>query len=336
MTAVLSPSGPPGPPAGDPPDPARPARPRWPLSARYVFSRLLNAVLAVWAVLTIVFFAMHMTGNPANLLLPIDAGEEEIARLTAALGFADPLPEQYLRFLGQVLTGQFPDSIRYGGDPVALVLERLPATLLLGTWGMIIGASLGLAAGAVATFGRSRRWRRVPISVLTALEAVPSFFLGIVLIAVFSIALSVLPLRGAGSPAHLVLPAVVIGLALAAPVARVFRTSLQESTGAEHVRLAEAKGIGRAQVVLRHIVVNALAPVLNVLGVQAGVVLGGAVVTEAVFGWPGVGQLATSAIDSRDFPVVLACVALIAIGFVLVNLLVDLVAAILDPRGGHR
>lgn len=319
---------------GEPAGPRR--RVRWPLSRRYVLGRLLNAVIAVWAVLTIVFFSMHLTGNPVSLLLPIDATEAEIRELTELLGFAAPMHEQYLTFLGQLLTGHFPDSIRYRSSPVDIVVDRLPATLLLGGTGLLAGIALGLGAGAYAALGRRTRLRRIPISVLTGLEAVPSFFLGIVLLAVFAISLSLLPLQGAGTPAHLVLPATVIALALAAPIARVFRTTLLETRAADHVRLAEAKGLSATEVTLRHVVVNALAPVVNVVGVQAGVVLGGAVITESVFGWPGVGQLATSALASRDYPLVLATVALIAVGFVLINLVVDVVAAVLDPRGGNR
>lgn len=323
-------------PAAQPRASVRRHRVRWPLSRRYVLGRLLNAVIAVWAVFTIVFFSMHLTGNPVSLLAPIDATDAEIQELTDLLGFGDPIHEQYFTFLGQLATGQFPDSIRYRSSPVDIVLDRLPATLLLGGLGLLGGVTLGLGAGAYAALGRRTGLRRIPISILTGLEAVPSFFLGIVLIAVFAISLSVLPMQGAGSPAHLVLPATVIALALAAPIARVFRTTLLETLAAEHVRLAESKGLSGPAVTLRHVVVNALAPVVNVIGIQAGVVLGGAVITESVFGWPGVGQLATSALASRDYPLVLATVTLIAVGFVLINLLVDLVAAVLDPRGGLR
>ncbi|MFT4286176.1 ABC transporter permease [Nocardioides sp.] len=308
---------------------------RWPLSRRYLLGRLLNAAIAVWAVLTIVFFALHLTGNPAVLLISPDASKGEIERITAQLGLDKPLLQQYAVFLREIAGGHFPESIRYGTDPVGLVLGRLPATLRLGVTGLIGGVALGLAAGWYAA-GRGGRLRRVPVTVLTAFEAVPSFFLSVVLIAVFAITWPVLPIAGDQTASSLVLPAAVIALALAAPIARVFRTSLQDTLDADHVRLAEAKGLSRRAVTLRHVVVNSLAPVVNVIGVQAGVVLGGAVVTESVFGWPGVGQLATSAISSRDYPVVLASVTLIAIGFVLVNLLVDIVAALLDPRGGRR
>lgn len=309
---------------------------RWPFSRRYLLGRTLNAVIAVCAVLTIVFFALHLTGNPAVLLLPPDATASDLERVSAQLGFDRPLIEQYGIFLSQILGGHFPPSIRYGTDPVGIVLSRLPATLVLGLTGLVGGAVLGITAGYWAALGRRPRLRQIPVSLLTAFEAVPSFFLSVILIALFAITWPVLPIAGNDTPAALVLPATAIALALAAPIARVFRTSLAEVLGADHVRLAEAKGLSAKAVTLRHIVANSLAPVINVIGVQAGVVLGGAVITETVFSWPGVGQLATSAISSRDYPVVLASVTLIAVGFVLVNLLVDATAALLDPRGARR
>jgi peptide/nickel transport system permease protein len=309
---------------------------RWPLSRRYVLGRLLNAALAVWAVFTIVFFALHISGDPSVVLLGPDATRADVARVHDQLGLDRPLIVQYLIFLGHCLTGDFPDSIRYGTSPVSVVLDRLPATLLLGATGLAAGALAGLSAGYYAAAGRHARLRQIPVSLLTAFEAIPSFFLGVVLIALFTITWAVLPMTEEVSAQSLVLPAAVIAFALAAPIARVFRASLVEALAADHVRLAEAKGLPRRVVTVRHVVLNALAPVVNVLGVQAGVVLGGAVVTESVFRWPGVGQLATSAFETRDYPLVLATVTLIAVGFVVINLAVDVVGALLDPRGSRR
>ncbi|MDL9937286.1 ABC transporter permease [Gordonia sp. ABSL1-1] len=309
---------------------------RAPVSSRYLISRLVNAVIAVWGVLTIVFFSLHLTGNPAVLLVAPDAPKSDLARITAEMGFDRPLHEQYFAFLGNVLSGHFPESIRYGVDPLRVVFDRLPATLLLGGVGLGAGVLVGGAVGYHAVLGRSARLRRIPISILTALEAIPSFFLSVALIAIFAITFAVVPAGGNRSLSSLILPAMVLAAALAAPIARVFRTSLTETLGADHVRLARAKGLGRTAVLGRHVVLNALAPVVNVIGVQAGVVLGGAVITESVFSWPGLGQLMTSSIASRDYPVVLAAVTVMAISFVLINLAVDIVGAILDPRGGRR
>jgi len=309
---------------------------RWPWSRRYLVSRLLNAVLTVWAVLTIVFFALHLTGNPAVVLVAPDAPKETLAQITNLMGFDKPILEQYGIFLRQIVTGHYPDSIRYGESPLHLVAHRLPATLELGAVGLCGAIILGSLAGYVAATSGHRRLRRIPVSVLTSFEAIPSFFLSVVLIALFAITWPILPFAGNDSPDSIVLPALVITCSLAAPISRVFRTSLQETLDADHVRLAQAKGISPRAVMFRHVVVNSLAPVINVIGVQAGVVLGGAVVTETVFSWPGVGQLTTAAIGNRDYPIVLASVTVLAIGFVVINLVVDLVAAGLDPRGGQR
>ncbi|MCE0762421.1 ABC transporter permease [Pseudonocardia kujensis] len=318
-----------GPPPGAP---ARRPRRRAPLSARYVAGRLATALVAVWAVFTLVFFSLLATGNPAQLLVAPDAPPGELERITALMGFDRPPLEQYATFLGRVVTGDLPDSIRYDESPLALVAERLPASITLGLTGLLLGTLLGAAAGYLGATARRPLLRRLPLSLLTALDAIPSFFLGILLIFVFAIVLRSLPATGGGTLAHLVLPALTLAVVVAAPVGRIFRTALLDVAELDHVRTARSKGIAPAAVTARHVVANALPPVLNVLGVQAGMVLGGAIVTEALFGWPGLGQLSVSALNNRDYPLVLACVCVIAIGFVLVNLAVDLLAALLDPR----
>ncbi len=328
-------------PATDAPVPARP-RLRIPVSASFLVRRLGSAAAAVIAVLSVVFFSLHLTGNPAVLLLPPDAPPDELSRLTSLMGFDKPLPEQYLHFLAQAASGNFPESIRYGQPALDLVAARLPATLTLGLTGLAAGSSLGLAIGYFSTGSRGSTaagagtWRPLPINVLTALESIPSFFLGILLILVFSITLRWFPLSGGGTLAHLVLPSAVIALAIAAPVARIFRATLLETLGRDHVVLARAKGIVEHQLAVRHVVLNSLPPVLNTIGIQAGVALGGAVVTETLFSWPGVGQLAISALNGRDYPLVLASVTVIAVGFVLVNLVVDIAVAVFDPRAKDR
>jgi ABC-type dipeptide/oligopeptide/nickel transport system permease component len=319
--------------AGAPPaSPVGRVRRRAPLSLRYVATRLATAAVAVWAVFTLVFFSLLATGNPAQLLVAPDAPPGELERISALMGFDRPPLEQYLTFLGRIATGQFPNSIRYDESPLLLVAERLPASLTLGLTGLLAGAAVGAVAGYLGATSRRPLLRRLPLSVLTALDAVPSFFLGILLIFVFAVVAGVMPASGGGTLAHLVLPAATLSVVVAAPVARIFRTALLEILEQDHVRTARSKGLPDAVVMGRHVVANALPPVLNVLGVQAGVVLGGAIVTEALFSWPGLGQLSISALNNRDYPLVLACVCVIAVGFVLINLVVDLVAALLDPR----
>lgn len=304
------------------------ARRRAPLSARYVAQRLVTSLLAVWAVLTIVFVALVAAGNPAELMVSPDAPPDEVARVAHLLGFDRPLLPRYLEFLGQVATGHFPNSIRYQEPALPLALSRLPASIALGLAGLVLGTLVGGVVGYLA----ARSGRRLLVSVLTALDAVPTFYFGVLLILLFAVRLALLPASGGGTPATLILPTIALAVVVAAPVARVFRTSLVDTMDLDHVRTAHAKGRHPAWVNLRHVVVNALPPVVNVVGVQAGTLLGGAVVTESLFSWPGIGQLSIAALDNRDYPLVLACVFVIAVGFAVINLAVDLVAAALDPR----
>ncbi|SDH21041.1 ABC transporter permease [Pseudonocardia oroxyli] len=314
------------------PPPRRPHVPRPPVSLRYVGGRLLTGLIAVWGAVTLVFFALYATGNPAILLVPPDAPPDEIARLTRLMGFDRPLPEQYGTFLHSVLTGSFPDSIRYGEDPLPIALEKIPASLALGVSGLVIGTLLGGVVGYVSATSRSTFLSRVPLGVAVGLESIPTFFVGIVLVIVFAVQLGWFPVTSTGDAASLVLPAFTLAFAFVPTVARVFRTALLDVLQAEHLRTARAKGLPRHTLVWRHVVANSLGTTLNVVGIQAGVLLGGAVVTESVFGWPGLGQLSINAVQNRDYPLVIVCVLVIAVGFVLINLVVDVLAAIVEPR----
>ncbi|GAA4776868.1 ABC transporter permease [Microbacterium gilvum] len=314
------------------PIPAALRRIRPPVSWRYLASRAATGLLAVWGAATLVFFALYSTNNPAILLVAPDAPPEEIVRLTALYGFDQPLPVQYGRFLASVVAGDFPDSIRYGGDPVAVALGRLPASLALGGLSLLIGVVVGAVIGYVAATARSAAARRVPLAVATALDAIPTFFFGVLAILVFAVWLGWVPATASAGPAGIVLPALTLSVAFIPAVARVFRTALVDVLQADHVRTARAKGLPERVIVLRHVVGNALGTTLNVVGIQAGVLLGGAVVTESVFGWPGIGQLSISAVQNLDYPLVIVCVLVIAIGFVVINLAVDIVAALLEPR----
>lgn len=305
---------------------------RPPLSGRYVLQRLATSVVAIWAVLTASFFALISTGNPAQLMVPPQAPASEVQKVTKLLGFDRPLVLQYLTFLRQLITGHFPQSIVFNEPSLQLVLQRLPATLILGATGMVLGVLIGGTVGYAAARSRLAVLRRLPVSVLTGLDAIPTFFLGVLLIFVFAVRLPLLPASGGGSLRTLILPAITLAVVVAAPVARVFRTTVIDTLELDHVRTARAKGIRPSAVMLRHVVVNSLPPVVNIIGVHAGTLLGGAVVTESLFSWPGIGQLSIYAIDNRDYPVVLACIFVIAVGYTVINLIVDLVAASLDPR----
>jgi len=308
---------------------------RFPWRVRYLASRVATAVLAVWAVLTMVFVAMHASGNPASFLVSAAAGTDQIARVSALMGFDRPLPVQYAVFLGNAVTGRFPDSFQYRENPFPVVLERLPATLTLGALGLGIGAVTGFALGHLAASPRWHRWGRLALSVSTALEAIPTFLFGLVLIWVFAVSLAVLPSSGSGTWRTALMPVAVMVVATVPAVARVFRTAAADAWEQDHVRTARATGAREAVVAWRHVGLNALPPALSVVGVSAGVMFGGAIVTETLFSWPGIGQLSVSAVTAFDIPLVLACVTVTAVGFVLASLLVDLAAAALDPRSAR-
>lgn len=305
---------------------------RLPLSGRYVAGRLAAAALAVWATVTLVFFCLHASGSPATLLVGADAPPGELARVTRLMGYDRPLAEQYATFLWNAVQGDFPDSIRYGVSPLSLVADRIGASLLLGGAGLALGTLAGLAAGYLGVYGRHAVARRLPLSLATLLQSMPSFVLGLLLILVFSVGLRWLPSSGSGELRHLVLPALTLAAFAAATVGRVFRAELLDARDRDHVRTALAKGVSPRVVRLRHVAANALVPTLNVVGVSAGMMLGGAVVVESLFGWPGLGQLAVAALANRDYPVILADVCVLAVGFVTINLVVDLATAALDPR----
>jgi peptide/nickel transport system permease protein len=299
----------------------------------YVARRLLQMIPVVLVVTLIVFTLVRLSGDPVTLLLPEDATAEQVALLREALGLDSPLGEQYLRFLGDLLRGDLGTSLRYGNQPVLpIVLERLPATLQLTLAALTIAVAISLPAGVLSARYRNR-WPDVGATGFSVLgEAMPNFWLGIMLILVFSVQLEWFPVSGRGGPEHLVLPAFTLGTALAALLTRIVRSSLLEVLSQDYVRTATAKGLRGRAVLLKHALRNALLGYVTVLGLQVASLLAGAVVTEQVFAWPGIGLLAIQAITSRDMAVVQAVVIVSTVVVMLANLLVDVVYAAIDPR----
>lgn len=299
----------------------------------YLARRLLQTIPVLLIVTVLVFALVRLSGDPVTLMLPEDASAAQVALLREALGLDRPLPEQYLRFLSGLLRGDLGTSLRYGNQSALLVvLERLPATLLLAASALAIAVALSLPLGVLAARYRNR-WPDHAAAALSVLgEAMPSFWLGIMLMLVFSVQLGVLPVSGRGGPEHLVLPAVTLGVGLAALLTRILRSSLLEVLSLDYVRSARAKGLLGRAVLLKHALRNALLGYVTVLGLQVASLLAGAVVTEQVFAWPGVGLLAIQAITSRDMAVVQAVVLVSTLVVMLANLLVDLVYVVIDPR----
>lgn len=299
---------------------------------RFLVQRLAMALLVLVGVAAIVFFCLFLTGDPAALMLPPDASRADIAQFRHAMGFDDPVALQFLRYLGHAATGDFGTSLRFGRPVLGLIAERLPATALLAVtalgWSTALGFGFGIIAAVYEGGAADFAVRLIALSG----QAVPVFWLGLMLILLVSLHWQLLPTGGYGGPAHLVLPAVSLGAYYMSAVTRLVRVSLIEALRQDHVRTARAKGLSEARVVLAHGLRNALAPVLTVQAMQFASLLGGAVVTEIIFAWPGIGRLAVQALQNRDFPLVQAIVLLAASVFVLVNLLVDIAYAALNPR----
>jgi len=300
---------------------------------RYISIRLLFAIPALWLILTMVFLLAHIVpGDPVAQMLGEGARVEDLTQLRHALGLDLPLPVQYGRYLSGVLHGNLGESFRFQQPVLKVVAEHYPATLELALVALLICALIGIPAGVLAAHKRGERTDHL-VGVLTLFGlSVPNFALGPVLILLFSVVLGWLPVSGRGGIAHLILPAFTLGAALAAILTRMVRSSVIEELSADYVRTARSKGVSESGVLFRHALRNALIPILTILGLQFGTLLAGTIVTESIFSWPGIGRLAVQAIGARDYPLLQGCILLIAVSYVFVNLLTDLVYALVDPR----
>jgi peptide/nickel transport system permease protein len=310
---------------------------------RYLAQRLLLLVPVLLGVSVVVFLVLHLSpGDPAEIMLGSQATKEDLARLRADLGLTEPLHIQYVRWLGHVARGDLGRSLWMKRPVLGEVLERLKATLVLTGTALLLSTAGGLALGiASATRPNSLLDRLSAVASLFG-ASMPVFWLGIVLMVVFSLWLGWLPASGMFAPygggdlrdlvLHLILPALTLGAASMTIIARLTRSTMLEVLGQDYIRTARAKGLVEGRVVVRHGLKNAMIPIVTVVGVQAGYLLGGAVLTETVFAWPGVGTLMVQGILARDFPLVQGCVLVIALSFVLINLAVDLLYGWLDPR----
>ena len=298
----------------------------------YLLRRLAQAVLVLLGVSFVVFFILYLTGDPALVLLPPDASAEDIRKFREAMGFNDPFIVQYGRFLGGALRGDFGQSVRHGEPAFPLVLERLPATFQLSGAALLVALVLAIPAGVVSAVRRNSAIDYVATVVALLGQSMPTFWLGIMLILIFSVQLHLLPSSGRGGIEHLALPAVTLGLFTTARITRLTRSGMLEVLNQDYIRTARAKGVSARPVVWKHAFKNAAIPIVTIVGIELGTLLGGSVITETIFAWPGVGRLSVQAIYNRDYPVVQAAVFLLASTFVLVNLVVDLLYTYLDPR----
>ena len=298
----------------------------------YILRRLFQSVLTVIGVITVAFFLVRLAGDPVALLLPVEASDRDIALMRHALGLDQSLFIQYVKFVGHALTGDFGLSLRQHASALSLVLERLPATLELALSSFFLGLVLAFGLGLATRLSKSRRLRAFVMWIALGRQAFPVFSFGLLLILIFSVWLRWLPSLGRGGIDHLILPALTLATYELALYLRLFNASLAAEQRQDYVRTAYAKGQGRTQVILFHMLPNALLPLVTIAGINLGILLGGTVVTETVFSWPGVGRLIVQSVSQRDFPVIIAGVFIISLIFVIVNLLVDILYGILDPR----
>lgn len=309
----------------------------------YIIRRLLQSLIVLNGVLLIVFLMLHLTGDPAGVLMPIDATQEDLERFRRDMGFDRPLHVQYFYFLfGHgaknvgVLRGDFGFSYRHEVPAMGLVVEHIPATVYLAVISLVIALAIAIPGGILSAVFRNT-WIDHLSSVISMFgQSLPNFWLGLMLIIVFSAYLRWLPTSGYEGPQHVILPALTAGLYATARIMRMMRSTLLEVMGLDFVRTARAKGLGETSVIIRHALKNASIPVVTLVGLELGLLLSGTVVTEVVFAWPGVGFLTVDAILNQDYPVVQAAVTLLAIMFIGVNLTVDITYAWLDPRISYR
>jgi len=299
---------------------------------RYIARRLMQGVILLFMVATIVFFLGRLTGNPVDLMLPEDATAEDRTALIQTLGLDGSLLDQYAIFVGKAVHGDLGMSIRMKQPASEAFFDRLPNTLVLIPWAILLGMMLGIPLGVVAALNRGGMIDRAAGTVAVLGVAMPSFWLGVLLIFVFSVELGWLPSGRMGGPSHYVLPVITLGTFLVAGFMRITRSAMLEVMESEFVKLARIKGLSEAVVIWKHCLRNALIPVLTLWGVFVGNLITGAIVTETVFAWPGIGRLTYEAVIYRDFPLLQAVIILKSILILSINLGVDILYAYVDPR----
>ncbi len=300
----------------------------------YVIRRLLQSALVIVGVVTLVFFLTNLTGDPVTLMLGDNATPQDVERVRHDLGLDRPLYVQYFSFLSSTAQGHWQDSLRFRGfSAMQIVLDRYPRTIALATTALILSVLVSVTLGIISAVKRYSVVDNVVMLMALFGQSVPNFWLGIMLILIFAVNFGYLPSQGYKlSPEFLVMPTITLAAPGIARLTRLTRSGMLDVLGADYIRTGRAKGLRESRVVLRHALKNTAIPLVTVIGLDFGNLLGGAIITEQIFQWNGVGQLMVNSIGSRDFPVVQAAVFVIAVTFVLINLFVDLLYTWLDPR----
>lgn len=301
---------------------------------QYILRRVAIAIPLILAIVTIVFVMLRIAvpGDPASVLAGDRATPEMIEAIRKDLGLDRPVPEQYVIFLTRLIQGDLGRSVRSREPVLSVIAKAFPFTFLLTIQSVTVGTLLGLIVGVITALKRGTWIDNAVMVVIVFFYAIPTFWMGLMLILIFSVGLRILPVQGTGTWQHFVLPVVTLSIGQAALIGRLTRSSMIEVLSADYVRTARSKGLAERKVILVHALKNTLIPIITVVGLSVGGLLGGAVITESIFGLPGVGSVAIDAIGNRDYPMIQGTVMLVAIAFVFVNLIVDIIYGFIDPR----
>jgi peptide/nickel transport system permease protein len=303
------------------------------VTSRYIAMRSMHSAALLIGVSVVVFLLLHIVpGDPATVLLGEQSTPERLAEVRRALGLDQPLLNQYWRFVSHAIRGDFGDSIRAMRPVLPYVLDHLPATLELSVGALVLSTAVGIPLGMLSAIRRGSLWDSISVTLALLAQSAPNFWVGVMLIYTFSVQWHLLPVSGRGTVAHVLLPSVTLAFAFLGLIMRLTRSSMLEVLGQDYIRTAWAKGLSGRRVVARHALKNALIPIVTLAGLQIGTLLGGAVVTETVFAWPGMGSLAVQAVFQRDYPVVQTIALFLGAAFVLINWAVDVTYSLLDPR----
>jgi len=299
---------------------------------RYFLSKVGQSILLLLGVLVLVFFLLRLTGDPASLMMSREATPEQIAAFREAMGFNRPLIVQFWDFATKAIVGDFGDSLHYRTPALPLVLERLPATVQLAGTALLIAVIIGIPIGLVGGFNPGSLIDSVGRLVALLGQSIPNFWLALILILVFAVGLGWLPSFGRDAPTSVILPAFVLGLPTLGQLVRLTRSAVLEIRGEDFIRTAHSKGLQPRVIYAKHVLRNVAIPLISVIGIQFGYMLGGSIIIESIFAWPGIGQLLEQAIGWRDFPLVLAIAVFTSLAVLFINLLTDAAYAVVDPR----
>jgi peptide/nickel transport system permease protein len=298
----------------------------------YLVKRLLQTFIVIFGVSLISFGVTFATGDPAYLLVGPQATQEQIDTLRHELGFDRPWPIQYLDYMSKAVRGDFGVSLRSHDPAFGLIMSRMPLTLELAGAALLLSLTIAIPVGILSATRRNTAFDTFAMLGALLGQSMPAFWLGLMLILIFGVELRWFPISGAGDLQHLILPAITLGAFGAARNARLVRSSVLDTLSNDFVRTAQAKGLSQQTVIVRHVLKNSMLPVITVIGLDLGALLGGAVITETIFAWPGVGRLIVQSIETKDYPLIQTAVILLAVLFVVLNLLVDITYTYLDPR----